>query len=105
MKFDPSKVEDQGHFSLVPPGDYEVLVMDCALRSNKTNDGAHLNVEFGFIHPIYKARKIWHNFNVKNPKEKAQQIGLSELKKFCSALGVDRAVDLASELPLLVKHK
>lgn len=104
MRFDPNEVSDQ-EFDLLPEGVYRVMVNATAVKSNRTSDGNHVSVEFDVIDDRYKGRKLWHNFNVNNPNEKAQQIGRAQMKRFLAAIGITSAIDLASQLPALAKSK
>lgn len=105
MQFDPATVSDAQEFSLLPPGIYRAMVNATALKSNKNSDGSHVAVEFGVVEGPFKGRKLWHNFNVSNPNETAQNIGRSQMKRFLAAIGVTTAVDLASQLPTVSKAK
>jgi hypothetical protein len=104
MQFDPATVSDQ-EFSLLPEGIYRVMINATALKANKNSDGSHVSVEFQVVDGVHKGRKLWHNFNVANPNEKAQNIGRAQMKKFLAAIGITTAIDMATQLPTLAKSK
>lgn len=86
MSIDLSNVEDTS-FETIPPGEYKVSVEKAEIKPTKAGTGEYLKVEFVILDGEHAQWKLWHNFNVKNPNEKAVQIGKQQLKSFLIAAG------------------
>lgn len=76
---DLSQVDEQD-FSPVPPGEYEVTVVDSEVKSSK-NDNPYLNLEFEVFGPSHQGRKLWERFMLQN------EIGLQRLKTLARVAG------------------
>jgi hypothetical protein len=88
MHFDPNAVEPNQGFDLLPPGEYRVQITDSDVRSTKNGDGRLIWTEMEILDGEFANRKLWHNFNILNPSEKAQNIGQGQLSSLCHAIGV-----------------
>jgi hypothetical protein len=88
MFFDPNEVPPSEGFELLPPGNYRVQITDADVRPTKDGRGRFVWTEMEVLDGEYANRKLWHNFNIKNDSEKAQQIGLSQLSALCHAIAV-----------------
>jgi hypothetical protein len=88
MFFDPNAVEPNEGFELLPPADYRVQITDSDVRATKDGLGRFVWVEMEVLDGEYANRKLWHNFNIVNASDKAQQIGLGQLSALCHAIGV-----------------
>lgn len=82
------KVEERKEFV---EGDYVVLSAAAQLKRNEDTGNERIEVQFTVGAPdAYKGRKLYHNFNIRhNTSDKAQQIGLSQLKSFLKLVGRD----------------
>jgi hypothetical protein len=78
---DLTDVEAQ-EFKPIVPGDYMVQVDNAEVKDTKAGDGKYISLTFKISTPGYAGRKLFKNFNIENKSERAQQIGLSELKGF-----------------------
>jgi hypothetical protein len=88
MFFDPNAVEPNEGFDLLPPADYRVQITDSDVRATKDGLGRFVWVEMEVLDGEHANRKLWHNFNIVNSSDKAQQIGLGQLSALCHAIGV-----------------
>lgn len=86
------------NFEPVPNGIYSVQVTGSESKQNKAGTGSFLKIEFTVVDRNYNGRKFWHNFNLFNPSEKAQNIGRAELKRCILACGLSDAVRDSSEM-------
>ncbi len=58
-----------------------------------TKSGTGAKFTFEIIDGPYKSRKVWGFINVTNSSPVAQQIGQSELRELCEAVGLSRITD------------
>lgn len=86
MGFDLSKElegAEESSFEPLPAGDYELQCVSAELKDTKNKAGQYISCSFNVVnHDKYTGRKVFTNFNINNPNEKAQQIGLGQLKSF-----------------------
>lgn len=68
--------------TLLPEGKYEVSVTGAQVKSTKAGTGQYISMELTVQDKDHKGRKVWHNFNIKNPSEKAVEIGKQQLVDF-----------------------
>ena len=89
LNYDPSKVEDvgEGNFRCIPPGIYNVVIVDSLLRETKAGNGKYLEITYQIIEGREVGQTVKERINVVNPSETAQRIGLSQLRKICEAVG------------------
>ena len=108
--FDASTEEEMKDFSLLPEGDYEVMITESEMKETKKGDGQFLALTFQTIAPDeFAGRFIWVNLNLDNPNEVAVKISRAELGAICRAVDVmqpDDSEDLHN-IPFVVtiKHK
>lgn len=84
--FDLTNVEVQS-FDTVPAGTYNVALEQAELVDTKSKTGQMIKAVFTITDGDHTGRKLFHNFNVKNQNEKAQAIGLQQLKAMLTAAG------------------
>ena len=76
--FDVSEVEvsDRGDFEVIPDGTEVVMkATEAELKKTKNGDGAYIAATFEVVKGEHANRKIWVNFNIQNPSDKAEKIG------------------------------
>jgi hypothetical protein len=83
--FDPDSVETAKDFDVLPAGDYPVVVESAEVKPTKKGTGHYLGVQLVVVDGPAKGRKLFDNFNLQNPSEKAVQIGLEHLSSLCKA--------------------
>lgn len=87
--YDPrGKDRGQDYGDPVPPGKYVLEVTAAEDRQNKSNSGRHLWIENTIRGEHYGGRKIFHRFNLRNPSQKAEEIGQKEFNSFLDAIGM-----------------
>lgn len=77
---------DAGRGDPVPPAWYNAIVSKLTVEPTKDGNGTKANGEFEIVDGSYKGRKIFHNFNLKNNNELAQQIGQAQMSALCHAV-------------------
>lgn len=93
--FDTSEVDVNAQVSYDPlePGDYTLKATEAVEKDTKSGDGSYLAVTFEVTKGKYEGRKVWMNFNIHNPSEKAQRIGRQQLVAWATAAGKPDAKD------------
>lgn len=67
-------------FDPIPAGKYRLQIQEATLHDTQAGTGQYIKTTFMVVEGQCEGRKIFHNFNIVNPNEKAQQIGLGQLK-------------------------
>lgn len=65
----------------IQAGTHVLTVTKAELKETKAKTGMYIKVEF----TNENNQKHWENYNIQNPNEMAQKIGLSQLKSFLKA--------------------
>lgn len=82
-----------GDFEVMPKGEYTLKATDAELKTTKKGDGQYLSVTFEVVKGQYTGRKVWQNFNISNPNEKAEKIGREQVSGWARASGKPNAKD------------
>jgi len=92
--FETSEFEGTSNtFEIMPEGEYTLKATEAELKETKKGDGAYLAVTFEVVKGAHAGRKVWQNFNIHNPSEKAQQIGREQIAGWGKAAGKPNAQD------------
>jgi hypothetical protein len=108
IDIDMEGVEESGtgEYALLPDGKYLAIMTKSEVVPTKAGTGEMLKATFTIFDEKYAGRLVFHNFNIKNASEKAQQIGLGQLKSCYLAMGLKGLPADSSELhdlPLIIK--
>lgn len=68
-------------------GDYRVICTNSEVKDTNSGTGKYIKIELTVNEGPASGMKIFHNFNIQNPNEQAQRIGLGQLKSFLKAGG------------------
>ena len=94
--FDISETEynERGEFEIIPKGT-EVTLKATEAEEKKTSagTGSYIAVTFEVTKGEHVGRKIWQNFNVHNPNDKAEKIGREQIAGWARACGKPNAQD------------
>jgi hypothetical protein len=105
INFDATQVApDAGLPDALQAGWYAVIAK--AMEVKPGDNGWSLATTFEVVEPPkFKGRKVFHNFNMENTSEKAQNIGRAQMSALCHAVGVLTVQDTAVlyDKPLKVK--
>jgi hypothetical protein len=102
-----SVVPDTGVQDPIPPGWYNVAMVESEMKPTSSGDGYRLAITFAVIDGQFTGRKLFEGLNLKNPNAMAQEIAYKQLSAIAHAVGVMQ-VDDSSQLhniPLKVKVK
>ena len=91
----------------LPEGKYNAVITDSEMRTTKAGTGHYLNFTWEITSGEHRGRKVWANYNVDNPNEKAVEIAKRDLASVCTAMGKDGFEDSQDlhfhEIEVLVK--
>ena len=76
------------NFDPIPNGIYTVQITGSEAKQNHKRNGSYVKIEFTIVDKSFNGRKLWHNFNLFNPSETAQNIGRAEIKHCILACGL-----------------
>jgi hypothetical protein len=99
-------IEDTGNdFELVPSGKYRCIIESSEIKSTKNENGTMLSYVAVIIDGDHEGRKIFGNMMLRHENEKAEQIGLQQLKKLKAAIGKPQSTQEEDlwETPFLAK--
>lgn len=92
--FDTTEYESSGgDFEVMPKGEYTLKATEAEMKNTKAGNGKYLSVTFEVVKGQYAGRKVWQNFNVLNPNEKAEKIGREQVSGWARASGKPNATD------------
>jgi hypothetical protein len=98
INFDPRTVApDAGQPDALPNGWYVFIAKEMEVKPG--DNGWSLSTMFEVVEPAqFKGRKAFHNFNMENTSEKAQNIGRAQLSALCYGVG---HLDIVTDTALL----
>src|SRR5690625_3784599 len=79
---------NDGEFTAIPSGDYQVEITEASLQDTKSGTGQYIKMRMDIIGPTHQGRVLFSNLNIRNQSEKAEQIGLQQLGDVIRAIGV-----------------
>lgn len=86
INFDARAVApDEGRTGPVPAAWYNFAATELKLEPTSAGTGMKLTGVFQILDGAHKGRKVYHNFNMQNPSEKAQEIGHKQFSALCHA--------------------
>lgn len=90
--------DDRGPMEPVPPGKYELQVIESSVSQTKSGTGIMLNLTHEIVSGAYANRKIWTRHNYQNQNAEAQRIGQREIADLCLAIGHTDALNDSNDL-------
>jgi hypothetical protein len=105
--FDANAKENQRTNSVVPAGEYPMILVESEKKATIKGDGEMLKCKFQIVSGEFQNRIVFKNFSLWLPSEQAVQIAKGEFSELCRAVGVATPRD-SSELhnkPVMGKVK
>lgn len=88
------EVSERGDYEVMPKGEYTLKGLEAEEKETSKGDGSYIAAMFEVIKPSeYAGRKVWQNFNINNPSDKAQKIGREQVVGWARAAGKPNAKD------------
>jgi hypothetical protein len=75
-------------YSLIPDGQYNADIEKAELRQTKDGTGQYINLQMKILGPTQGGRVVFGTINIQNKSEKAEEIGLRQLKEVKAACGL-----------------
>lgn len=91
--FDPSAHEEMQDFTPLPAGEYLAHVVSSEVKSNSSNTGELLTLEWYILDGEYTGRRVFAHYNLSHSNPKAAEIGQRELAAACRAMGLGAVQD------------
>lgn len=93
--FDVAEVEvsERGDFEIMPKGEYTLKATAAEEKETSAKTGTYIAAEFEVVKGEFTGRKVWQNFNVNNPNDKAEKIGREQIAGWARACGKPNAQD------------
>lgn len=109
LTFDAANVEPAGDYEAIPPGRYNLMIIDSDMVPTKKGDGHYLKLTFKILEGNHAGRLLWSNLNLDNPNTKAVEIAQRELSAICRAIdlkgGVEEDTEELHNIPLSAQVK
>lgn len=88
FSFNATQVAPDPGIVTMPDGWYDLVILKApAYEPTNDGNGKRIAAEISVADGPYKGRIVFHNFNVENSSEKAQNIGLAQLSALSHAVG------------------
>ena len=94
--FNTSNVADDEGMDLVPEGWYTAQITKSEIKDSSTG-GKYISLQFKIVEGDYAKRVVFANLNIVNSNATTVKIAEQQLKKICTALGLEEIED-TSEL-------
>ena len=86
--------EDQGgDFTPIPAGQYTVRITDAEIKDTNAGTGQYIKMRLDVVAPSHEGRVLFANLNIKNPSQKAEEIGRQQLGSIMRAIGLPTLQD------------
>lgn len=96
-------------YDLVPEGWYSATISKADLGTTKAGNGQKIDVRFDITGPTHEGRAIFTAINVRNPSQRAEEIGRQQLGEVMRAIGLSQVQDtdqlVGGRLQIKVKIK
>ena len=81
-------IEASEGYAALPAGTYPAMIADADVKDTKRGDGQYIKVQFNITGATHSGRSVFANFNIRNSSQKAEEIGMQQLKQLTSAIGL-----------------
>jgi len=82
--------ESSKNFSPLPAGWYTATISEAEIKQTKAGTGEYISVKYSITGPTHEGRGVYGNLNIKNPSQKAEEIGRQHLGEIMRATGMAR---------------
>lgn len=81
-----------GEFYALPSGEYIASITKAGVKQTQSG-GEMITMQFSIIGPTHQGRVLFHNLNIRNANEKAEQMALRGLREIMAAAGLQEVDD------------
>lgn len=82
-----------GDFAPIPAGQYTARIADAGIQDTKAGTGQYIKLRLDIIGPSHEGRVVFSNLNIKNPSQKAEEIGRQQLGAIMRAVNLPALQD------------
>jgi putative intracellular protease/amidase len=84
---DPNAVKPAEDFTIIPPGEYQALIVASDVKPTNKRDGHYLEITYQILGGEFANRKLWSRHNLDNKSQKTVEIAEREVSAICHAVG------------------
>jgi hypothetical protein len=85
--------QEEGGFEPLPAGDYTATITESSLNDTKAGTGQYIKLRMDITGPSHEGRVVFANLNIRNPTQKAEEIGRQQLGTIMKAIGLSALQD------------
>jgi hypothetical protein len=88
FSFDSTQVKElDNKFEPLPGGKYSAVIDNTEIKDTKAGNGRYIVITYKITSGPASGRLVFVNYNIENPSQVAVDIGMSQLKQVCEAVG------------------
>lgn len=80
-------------YDLIPDGWYTATITKAELGMTKAGNGQKIDMRYDITGPSHEGRVVFGNLNIRNPSQKAEEIGRQQLGEIMRAIGLAKVED------------
>ena len=84
---------DGGDYAPLPEGWYTCQIDSAVLTPTRDGTGEYIKMRYNITGPTHQGRVVFGNINLRNKSDKAEQIGLQQLRELLTAIGLSSVND------------
>jgi len=96
-------------YDLIPEGWYDAIITQAGVSPTKAGTGQKLDLRYDILGPTQQGRVAFQSVNVRNPSQKAEEIGRQQLGEIMRAIGLAKVEDsdqlISGRLQIRIKIK
>jgi len=85
--------QSERSYELLPDGWYNVTITKAELGTTKAGNGQKIDMRYDITGPTNQGRVIFGALNIRNPSQKAEEIGRQQLGEIMRAVGLAKVQD------------
>lgn len=86
LSMDLSNVQEMQGNSPVPPGEYEVKIINSEYKESRSGNGGYLRMQYKIVNGAFVGRSVFDNLNLWHVDQKIREISQSRLKAIAKAI-------------------
>lgn len=85
--------QSERSYDLLPDGWYNVTITKAELGTTKAGTGQKIDIRYDITGPTQQGRVLFGALNIRNPSQKAEEIGRQQLGEIMRAVGLAKVQD------------
>lgn len=85
--------QSERSYDLLPDGWYNVTITKADLGTTKAGNGQKIDIRYDITGPTHQGRVLFGALNIRNPSQKAEEIGRQQLGEIMRAVGLAKVQD------------